>query len=68
MRRRCIRSFIVFSTSGTGNGGLRKDKIVEALIDLANKINFAPDDNIVEDTKPVNQEASAFDAIFEELQ
>ena len=39
----------------------------EALVDLVNEINFTPDDDdINEDTESVDQEASTFDAMFEE--
>ena len=46
----------------------REEEMTEALLDIANEFNFAPDDDITEDIEPVYQEASMFDAMFEELQ
>ena len=42
--------------------------MTEARVDLANEINFAPGDDIVKDTKQVDQEALTFDTMFEELE
>ena len=53
-----------FSASGSGSGVQREDKMVEALVDLANEINFAHDDNNVDDIKPIDQEASTCDTMF----
>ena len=34
----------------------REEEMTEALLDIANEFNFAPDDDITEDTRSVDQE------------
>ena len=58
----------IFSASGSGSDGRCEDEMTKALVDVASEINFAPDDDIVEDIESVDQDASTFDAMFEELQ
>ena len=55
-----------FSASGSEGGGWREEEMTEALVDLTNEINFAANNDINEDTEPVDQEASTFDVMFEE--
>ena len=43
-----------FSGSGSGSGVHGDDEIAEALIDLANEINFTPDDDNTYDIKSID--------------
>ena len=57
-----------FSASSSGSNVHREDKMAEALVDLANEMNFAPEEDNTEYTELIDHEASTFQAMFEELQ
>ena len=38
-----------FSTTGSEIDGRRKEELAEALVDLADEINFAPDEDITQE-------------------
>ena len=64
--RRCIQSFLVFQLVVRSDVRCG-DEIVEAHVDLINEIDFALDNDNTEDTEPIDQKASIFEVMFEEL-